>query len=148
MSLVITLEGFCLVVNAFRLHYKNLIPPQQLYRWIYTYINPWVPRWYGIYSRSVKPGSQYDTGTVCITSIVSLMGKVLFFNSQILYLMFNFSTIWLVGWWAWLILAMQCRNRNQVYFSVTWHSQCYAGASIIIVNLASITASKGIGREC
>ena len=39
------------------------------------------------------------------------------FNSQILFLTLNISTIWLVG--RWLMLVMQRWNRNQVYSSVT-----------------------------
>ena len=57
-------------------------------------------------------------------------GKKYFFTSQILFLVSNFSTIWLVE--CWLMLAMQRWNRNRVYSSVTWHLQCYAGTSFIL----------------
>ena len=40
----------------------------------------------------------------------------IFFTSQILFLMSNFSTVRLVG--RWLTLTMQRWNRNRVYFSV------------------------------
>ena len=39
------------------------------------------------------------------------------FSSQILFLMSNFSTIWLVG--RRLTLATQCWKRNRVYFCIT-----------------------------
>ena len=51
--------------------------------------------------------------------------KKYFFTSQTASLKLNFSTIWLVG--HWLMTAMQCWNRNPVYFSVTlmlcWHER-------------------------
>ena len=46
-------------------------------------------------SSQLKPGSQYDTGAVSVTSVVSVTGKKYFFTSQIasLGLALNFSTI-------------------------------------------------------
>ena len=57
--------------------------------------------------------NNYDAGATSVTSFMSITGKtVFFFTSQILFLMLNFSTIWLVG--RWLTLATQRWNRNQV----------------------------------
>ena len=50
-------------------------------------------------------------------------GKKYFFTSQILFLVSNFLTVWLVG--CWLTLAMQCWNRIQVYFNVCCHPNNY-----------------------
>ena len=59
-----------------------------------------VNHWWVVVHACIKPGSKYDTGAASIAaSIVSIMREV-FFTSQILFLMSNFLTIWLVGHWV------------------------------------------------
>ena len=41
----------------------------------------------------IKPGSQYDAGAASVTSIVSVMGKSIFFTCQIASLSLNFHKI-------------------------------------------------------
>ena len=78
---------------------------------------------------SLKPGSQYNTGTASVMSIVSVKGKNIFFTSQIGSLMLNFSTIWLVG--CWLTLATIRWNRNQVYSSVILWTRLKAVTNVL-----------------
>ena len=55
--------------------------------------------------KMVKVGSQYDVGAVSIMSVMNIMGKSVFFTSQILFLMSIFPKILLIG--HRLTLAMQ-----------------------------------------
>ena len=64
-------------------------------------------------SRSYKPGSQYHAGAMSVTSVT----RKVFFTSQIIFLVLNFSTVWSVG--CWLMLTTQLWNRNWVYSSIT-----------------------------
>ena len=63
-------------------------------------------------------------------------GKKYFFTSQIISMMLNFSTFWLVG--RWLTLVTQHWNKNWVYSSVTlmhmtlrWHQRHFVNPSLI-----------------
>ena len=70
--------------------------------------------WWLAWSRHcLSPGSQYDAGAASVTSVVSVMGKSIFFTSQIASLTVNFSTIWLVGRWLTLV-TLRWRERNIV----------------------------------
>ena len=55
-------------------------------------------------------------GAASDASIMSVMEKSIFLLVKILFLMSNFSTIWLVG--RWLMLVTQHWNRNWVYSSL------------------------------
>ena len=66
---------------------------------------------------SFKADSQYDTGNHECHEHHEYHRKNYFFISQILFLMLNFPTTWLVE--CWLTLAMRRWNRNRVYSSVT-----------------------------
>ena len=81
-------------------------------------------------------------GTVSVTSVVSIIGESIFFNSQIIPLTLNVSTIWLVG--CWLMLATQRWNRNWVYSRITlalvtlrW-CQCHVVNQTLYMHIAQV----------
>ena len=76
---------------------------------------------------TLKSSSQHDDGATSVRNVVSVTEKI-FFTSNILVLMLNFSTTWLVG--HWLMLATQHWNKYRVYSSITptlvtlwWHQR-------------------------
>ena len=65
-------------------------------------------------------------------------GKKYFFNSKIVSLALNFSTIWLVG--CWLTLTMLRWNRNQpASLQCLWR---YAGTSIMLWTRLNVTTQQ------
>ena len=75
----------------------------------------------------LKVGSQYDAGTTSFASIVSVTGKT-FSISEILFLMLNFQTIWLVG--CWLYTGKSKMSPELAHYTLGYTQNLY-GAYVI-----------------